>query len=130
MITALIFVISALTLLQFFVSYCRSLIAESRSHTLSEEVRELCGGAVASGEFSRLERLIALCPGPDRSHKVQAVAAYFKLLRLARALLSRLLPSASQWIEAEQGGCAYVAAVVLDWRIAHTRAMMAQQASH
>jgi hypothetical protein len=134
MITSLIFVISFLTLLQFFVSYSRSLIAESRRYELSAEAREICGLPVktlAGDQFRRLVQLIALCPEPrgDR-HKVQTVAAYFTLLGLARVALRWMIPSTTRWIESERGGCAYVAAVVLDRRIAYTRMMMAQQASH
>jgi hypothetical protein len=52
------------------------------------------------------------------------------LLDFARKLSGWVVPSASQWIDAERGGCAYAAAVVLDRRIAYNRMMMAQQASH
>ncbi len=134
MIDGLIFAVSFLTLLQFFVSYSRSLIAESRCVELSAEAREICGvasGTATGNQFRRLVQLISLCPerrGDKR--QVRVVAAYFHLLGLARVLLNRALPSASRWIESERNGCAYVAAVVLDRRIAYTRTMMAQQSSH
>jgi hypothetical protein len=133
MIAAMIFVISFLTLLQFFVSYTRSLIAESRGHELSEQAREICGltaKTVAGDQFRRLLQLIALCPEPGGDgFEVRAVALYFRLLGLARILLSRAIPSSTQWIETERGGCAYAAAVVLDRRIAYNRMIMAQQAN-
>lgn len=134
MIPALIFAVSLLTLLQFFVSYSRSLIAESRCVQLSAEAREICGvasGTATGGQFQRLLQLLSLCPqhrGDNR--QVRVVAAYFHLLGLARVLLNWAIPSASRWIESERSGCAYVAAVVLDRRIAYTRLMMAQQSSH
>jgi CBS domain containing-hemolysin-like protein len=133
MIATLIFVISFLTLLQFFVSYSRSVIAELRGHELSEQARELCGltaKTVAGEQFRRLQQLIALCPetGGD-GFEVRAVALYFRLLGLVRNLLSGVIPSAAPWIEAERGGCAYAAAVVLDRRIAYSRMMMRQQTS-
>lgn len=134
MIPALIFLVSLLTFLQFFVSYSRSLIAESRAHKLSEQTREICGLAaktVAGDQFQRLQQLIALCPEPGGdSFQVHAVALYFRLLGLASTLLSWAIPSAGPWIEAERGGCSYAAAVALDRRIAYNRMMMAQQASH
>ena len=134
MIAALIFGVSFLTLLQFFISYSRSLIAESRCVALSTEAREICGvtsGAAAANQFRRLVQLISLCPqrGGD-SRQVRIVAAYFHFLGLLCVLLKWALPSASEWIESERNGCAYVAAVVLDRRIAYTRMMMAQQSSH
>jgi len=134
MIAAMIFGISFLTLLQFFVSYSRSLIAESRDHELSEQAREICGltaKTVAGDQFLRLLALIALCPEPGGdSFQVRVVASYFHLLGLVRILLSRAIPSVVSWIEAERGGCAYAAAVVLDRRIAYNRMIMAQQSSH
>jgi hypothetical protein len=134
MIAALIFVISFLTLLQFFLSYTRSLIAESQGHELSEQTREICGltaRTVPGDHFQRLQQLIALCPETEgRDFEVRAVALYFRLLGLGRTLLSQAMPSAGPWIEAERGGCAYAAAVVLERRIAYNRMIMAQQASH
>jgi hypothetical protein len=134
MIAVLIFAISFMTLMQFFVSYSRSLIAESQGHELSEQAREICGltsEAVTVDQFRRLEQLIALCPEPGGDgFAVRAVALYFRLVGLVHVVLRSAIPSAAQWIEAERGGCAYAAAVVLDRRIAYNRLMMAQQSNH
>jgi hypothetical protein len=134
MIAGMIFAISIMTLLQFFVSYSRSLIAELQGHELSEEAREICGltaKTVTCDQFLRLQQLIALCPEPGGDgNEVRAVALYFRMLGLARVVLSSAIPSAAPWIEAERGGCARAAAVVLDRRIAYSRTMVAQQASH
>jgi hypothetical protein len=134
MIAALIFAISIVTLLQFFVSYSRSLIAECRGQELSEQTREICGvtaRTVAGDEFRKLSELIALCPESGRDgNTLIAVSAYFRLLSLARRLSNWASPTTSAWIEADRGGCAWAAAVVLDRRIAYTRTMMAQQSSH
>jgi hypothetical protein len=134
MMATMIFVVSILTLLQFFVSYSRSLIAESRGHELSEEAREICGltaRTVAGDQFRRLSELIALCPeSGGNGNKLIVVSAYFHLLGLLRRVSDWTIPSATSWIEAERSGCAYVAAVVLDRRIAYNRMIVAQQASH
>jgi hypothetical protein len=134
MIAGLILVISFVTLLQFFVSYCRSLIAASRSHELSEHAQEISGvtgNTVRGDQFKRLLQLLALCPEPRGDFKqVRALSTYFSLLGVVRTLLSWATPSVAQWVEAERGACAYVAAVALDRRIAHNRMMMAQQAGH
>jgi hypothetical protein len=134
MIAFLIFGVSVFTLLQFFVSYSRSVIAESRGYELSEEAREICGltgEPVTHDQFRRLEQLIALCPEPGGDgFEVRAVALYFRLVGVAHILLSWAIPSAAPWIEAERGGCAHAAAVVLDRRIAYNRMMMAQQTNH
>jgi hypothetical protein len=133
MMPGLIFAISSLTLLQFFVSYTRSLIAESRVHALSDQTREICGlgdQMVGADLFPRLLQLMDLCPEQDgEGFKVRAVTVYFRMLGWARNLFSWAIPSAAPWIDAERGCCAYAAAVALDRRIAHNRTMMAQQAN-
>ena len=132
LIATLVFAISFLTLLQFFVSYCHSLIAESRGCELSEQTRKLSGitaKTVRGDQFKRLLQLIALCPEPGGdSRQLRAVSAYFSMLGFVRMLLSWAFPAAAQWIESERGGCAYVAAVVLDRRIAYNRMLKAQLA--
>ena len=133
MIAILIFVISALTLLQFFVSYCHSLIAESRAHVLSDQGREiagLTGHFIRGDQFRRLLQLIALCPEPGGdSGQVRAVSTYFGMLGLSRVLFGWIEPAIARWIDSERSGCAYLAAVVLDRRIAHNRVLMARQMS-
>jgi hypothetical protein len=133
MTAALIFAISFLTLFQFFITYSRALIFKSRSHELSERARELCGLSIrniAGEQFLRLEQLIALCPEPGGDEiQVRAMAIYFRLLGMVRAVATWALPSATEWIDAERSGCAGVAAMVLDRRIAYSRMMNAQQAS-
>jgi hypothetical protein len=134
MIAFMIFGVSVFTLLQFYVSYSRSVIAESRVHELSEQAREICGltaAPVTVDQFQRLQQLIALCPEPGGDgFEVRAVALYFRLVGVAQILLSRAIPSAATWIEAERGGCAHAAAVVLDRRIAYNRMMVEQQTNH
>jgi hypothetical protein len=131
MIALLIFGISILTLLQFFVSYCHSLIAESLGYELSEQAREISGVTAHSArgdQFRRLVQLIALCPEPGGDRRqVRAVSLYFRLLGLVHMLFGWTEPGVAKWIDSERGGCAYVAAVVLDRRIAYSRVLMAQQ---
>jgi len=131
MIAALIFVIAIAGFLQFFVSYCRSLIAVYERVDLSEQAREVTGisNRHASGQdFGRLLQLVRMCPEPgDDSREIGAVRAYFKLLTLARSVAGKLAPSLEQHMERERGSCAYFAAVALDRRIAHSRGLMAEQ---
>lgn len=131
MIAGLVFAISFLTLAQFFVSYCHFLIAESRGFELSVQAREISGvgrNSARADQFKRLLKLIALCPTPGGdTTRVRAVSTYFNLLGLGRKLLRTAIPSADRWMEAERGGCAYVAAVLLDRRIAFGRSLLAHQ---
>jgi hypothetical protein len=125
-----IFVFSAAALLQFFISYCRSLIAASSKQVLSPEVKDVTGiHRVASGDdFKRVMQLLQLCPeSPADRNSVQAIGAYFRMLNFLRFTVARLAPSARAWTESEQGMCAYFAAVTLERRISFSRDMLAQQ---
>lgn len=133
MIAALIFVLSVVAMLQFFVFYCRSVIASSRTQVLSVQARDVTGlsDAPAQGDqFERILELVQLCPElrSDRN-EIRAVHLYFGLLNCLRATMAQLLPDVGAWTERERGGCAYFAAVALDRRIAFNRNLMAQQMS-
>jgi hypothetical protein len=130
MIATIILACSLVFLLQFFVSYCRSLIAASVKQVLSAEVQDVTGIAqVASGDdFARVVQLLLLCPDrPEDRTELRAVGAYFGLLNFVRGTLARITPSVQSWIEKERGQCTYFAAVVLDRRIAFSRDLLAQQ---
>jgi hypothetical protein len=130
MMAALIFVVSVITLLMFFVSYCRSLMASSSKHMLSREVREVTGipALPCAQDFVRVMQLLQLCPEyrEDRTG-LQAVGVYFKILNLIEQTVARVAPSVRPWAEQERAGCANFAAVALDRRIAFSREILAQQ---
>jgi hypothetical protein len=134
MITAIILSISTFSLLQFFISYSRSLIVAFSAQPLSPQVREVAsirGRTVSGEEFPRLVQLARLCPeSKDDRWQVSAVTAYFGFLKLVSDFSNRLLPSVSEWSERERSGCAYFAAITLDRRIASSRRLMAQQLSN
>jgi len=130
MMAGVIFIFSAAALLQFFISYSRSLIAASSKQLLSAEVKDVTGiQKVASGDdFKRVIQLLQLCPeSPEDRSSVQAVGAYFRLLSFLRSTVARVVPSLSAWTESERGQCAYFAAVALERRISFSRDMLAQQ---
>jgi len=131
MIPALIFVVAVAGFLQFFVSYCRSLIAAYGRVDLSEQAREVTGISdheVSAQDFGRVLQLVRMCPEPgDDKGEIRAVHAYYGMLSMARAALSRVVPRVEGWLERERESCVYFAAVALDRRIAHSRDLMAQQ---
>ena len=130
MTASIIFVISIAALLQFFVSYCRSLIAASSKQVLSPEVKDVTGiHRVASGDdFKRVMQLLQLCPErPEDRNGIHAIGAYFGLLNFLRSTVARMVPSMQAWTESERGQCAYFAAVALERRISFSRDMLAQQ---
>lgn len=130
MMAGVILVCSVVLFLQFFVFYCRSLIAVSAKQALSPEVQDVTGiQRTASGEdFKRVMQLLQLCPErPEDRNGIQAIGAYFRLLNFLRATLARIVPSLRAWTEVERGQCTYFAAVALERRISFSRDMLAQQ---
>jgi len=132
-VAVLICVISLALLLQFFVSYCRSVIAAGRKSELSEQVREIAGirhQRVRGDEFMRLVQLLRLCPGRgDDTGEIRAVGIYFGLLDAANRLFRTTAPAVARWAERERESCSYFAAVMLDRRISYSRELLAQQMS-
>jgi hypothetical protein len=130
MMAGIILVCSLVFLLQFFVSYCRSLIAASAREALSAEVQDVAGiSTKASGEdFARVVQLLRLCPDrPEERGEIRAIGTYFRLLSLVQATLARVAPSVHAWTAKERDLCAYFAVVALDRRIAFSRDLMAEQ---
>jgi len=131
MIAALICVISLAAFLQFFVSYCRSILASSRKVELSDRVREVTGIAsesVGADDFDRLLQLVRLCPErADDQTEIRAVGTYYGLLYLVGRLTRPLIPSVAAWVEQERKSCSYFAAVALDRRISYSRDLFSQQ---
>jgi hypothetical protein len=130
MMAAIILVCSLAFLLQFFVSYCRSLIAASIKQPLSAEVQDVTGikNSATGEDFDRVVQLLQLCPDrPEDRGGIQAIGAYFGLLGFIRSSVARIIPSLLAWTETERGQCTYFAAVALERRIAFSRDMFAQQ---
>src|SRR3984893_16028492 len=76
LMATLIFFLSAAALLQFFISYCRSLIAASIKQPLSAEVRDVTGipSSAAGQDFARVIQLLDLCPErPEERGSIRAI---------------------------------------------------------
>jgi hypothetical protein len=130
MIAAIILVCSVAFFLQFFVPYCRSVIASSAGHVLSEEVQDVTGISKqpAGDDFARVMQLLMLCPDrPEDRGEIRAIGVYFRLLNVIKTTAARLAPSLRSWAEKERGRCTYFAAVALDRRVAFSRDLLAQQ---
>src|SRR6202041_3953318 len=131
MMAALICVISLAVFAQFFVWYCRSILAPSCQVKLSERVREVTGITnqdVAPDDFHRLLQLVRLCPerGDDRS-EIRAVGTYYGLLAILNRVSRPVAPRFAVWVEQERKSCSYFAAVALDRRISYSRDLFTQQ---
>jgi len=130
MMAAFILACSIVFLLQFFISYCRSLIAASAREQLSQEVQEVTGlkQPATEEEFARVLQLLQLCPErPEERGEISLIRTYFRMLGVVRATIARIVPSLEKWASAERSQCTHFVAVVLGRRIAFSRNLFAQQ---
>src|SRR5215470_4819900 len=131
MIAALICVISVAAFLQFFVSYCRSILASTRNVDLSDRVREATGisdQTVGAEDFARLLQLVRLCPerGEDQN-EIRAVWTYYGLMESLNRVARPIFPGVAAWAQQERRSCSHFAAVALDRRISYSRDLFTQQ---
>jgi hypothetical protein len=133
MIAALIYVVSLVALIQFFVYYCRSVLASSRKVELSVRVREaagVSGNSVAAEDFERFLELVRLCPENDADRAdIRVVGTYYGLLHVLARLSRATAPGVAAWAERERQGCSHFAAVALDRRISFSRDLFMHQVS-
>ncbi len=130
MMPAAILFISALVLLMFFVTYCRSLMATAAPHVLSRETQDVAGiSAVASSQdFLRMTRLLRLCTGRSEARSsLRAIGLYYRILSLVERTVAHLSPSLGSWAEEERASCAHYAALILDRQIAVVLKALAEQ---
>ena len=130
MMAAVILACSIVFLLQFFISYCRSLIASSVRESLSQEVQDVTGLSkpASEEEFARVVQLLQLCPErPEERGEVSLIRAYFRMLGFLRSTVAQIVPSIERWTSTERGQCTHFVAVVLGRRIAFSRNLFAQQ---
>jgi hypothetical protein len=131
MILALIYIVLLAALAEFFVYYCRSILASTRRIQLPAGVCEAAGvdrSGVAPGDFARFLGLVRLCPEESADHRsICAVCAYYSLVHALGRVSHGLVPRVESWAEKEQRNCSHFAAVALDRRISCTRRLLAQR---
>jgi hypothetical protein len=122
MIAAFMLMFSCAALVQFFMSYCRSILASYAQVELSSETRAIIGlqsPEIAGAQFHRLLGLVRLAPDPgDDKWDLRVVSVYYRAVRLAGLLSEPLGSIARSWVERQSGLCAYFAAAALERRVA------------
>src|SRR5258708_36601998 len=116
MMAAFILACSIVFLLQFFISYCRSLIASSVREPLSQEVQDVTGMTRPANEeeFARVVQLLQLCPEPPEERgEISLIRAYFRGLGIIRATFARIVPALEQWTSSERDQCTHFVAGLL-----------------
>lgn len=116
------FVFSVGALIQFALSYCRALLLSSSELEISKRALEITGfaaGDYTPSDFGRVMQLIRFAPQmQDDAGQMRAISVYYRLTRMASALVSPLSREASGWFERELSRCTQFAVVALDRRIA------------
>lgn len=121
MTAALIFFLAGVALLQFSMSYSRSLIAAYSQVVLSQEARECAAlqpGPVRGEEFGRLLGLVHRSNVPGDDSAELGVARIYYLCVSALYSLCPANARTQQWLAHERSVCAHMVAVALDRRLA------------
>lgn len=122
MIPVLMLMFSAMALVKFFLSYCRSILATYATVELSPATREVIGleaNEIRGGQFDRLLGLLRIAPNPGEDKwEMGIVSTYYRIVSMIDMSVAQLVPVAQSWSERESTRCAYFAAAALNRRIA------------
>ena len=128
MISVVMLIAALVGLLQFGVSYWRSMLASTAAQPLSERFCTASGlrhGRPSGGDFSTILSLHRLTPGldnqPSRLHGLQA---YYSVVDALHKL-----PVLNQWGHSEMNTCARYLAVLVDQRLSNNLACAAEMRS-
>jgi hypothetical protein len=116
-------VISIAAFAQFFLIYCRLILANAATVALSEDVRLVLGirdAPTGPDDFGRIVGLLWLCSAIETDQRqIGAIRLYFGVLRGVQWLFRDF--NLAAWVETERQHCSHFAAVVLDRRISLSR---------
>jgi hypothetical protein len=120
MIAALIFMFALAALLQFSISYCRSLIVSYSQVSLSQNVLDCAAlpfGPVCGDDFDRLLGMArrSNVPGDDTA-ELGVARIYYLFVSTLRALCPATT-RAHQLLAHERSACAHMVAVALERRL-------------
>jgi hypothetical protein len=122
MIPSIIFAFSFGALVQFALSYCRTLLLTYGEVELSDRVREIVDITPQSCrpyDFERLLQLVRFAPQTeDDASQMRAIKAYYRVTRFASKAMAPISREASEWLQTELSRCTHFAAVALDRRLA------------
>jgi hypothetical protein len=128
MISLLVCAISVLAVIQFLITYCRSILTAASRVELSERTLKAAGLPVpepAEKEFERLMQLAELCPMPGKSiPETDVIVAYHNALGIVHQVAEGRSKAVERWVVRERARCTYFAAVHLDQRLAFTQDLL------
>jgi hypothetical protein len=129
MFSTIILIAAAAGLMQFGISYWRSLIAGVAAQPLSERFRMASGlnhAVPGSEDFGALLSFHRMTPGIEqRSSSLRGIQIYYSLVN---ALCG--LPALRRWAQSEMTTCARYVAVLVDQRLEQNFACAAEMRSN
>jgi hypothetical protein len=128
MISVLMLIAALVGMVQFGVSYWRSMLASTAAKPLSPRFCTASGlehRKPAAADFSAIMSLHRLTPGLDnRPSPLRGLQVYYSVVDSLRKL-----PALNQWAQSEMTTCARYLAVVVDQRLSNNLACAAEMRS-
>jgi hypothetical protein len=126
MIAAILFMVSAVALVQFALYYWRAIISGVAAQPISDRIRMAAGitaTQIGTQDFRSILSLHDLSPdlrGPNGSFR--SVRAYYSVVEK----LGRLMPAMANWANAEMMTCSRYVAVLVDQHLDRNMACAAR----
>jgi len=109
---------------QFFIVYCRALLAESAQVELSPNtISYFCvkEDEASGDDFARIVALVRMCQNTEEARSLRFVQIYYRLLTPILRLSVVSGPRLAKRVQHERRACTHFAAVILEKRIARAR---------
>lgn len=126
MIAAILFMVSAVALVQFALYYCRATVSGVAAQPISDRIRTAAGISapqIGAQDFRSILSLHDLSPdlrGPNGTFR--GIRAYYSVVEK----LGRVIPAMASWANAEMLTCSRYVAVLVDQHLERNLACAAQ----
>ena len=124
MIFAFLIVMCCVAIFQFFIVYCRSLLAEFARIAISPGVMtdlSIKEDEASGDDFPRLAGLARLCQETEEVYRLHFVQFYYRLLTALYRISAGPGTRFAKLMNRERRACTHFAAVIIERRIAGAR---------
>src|SRR5258706_16221032 len=124
MIFTFLIVVCCFVIFQFFIVYCRSLLAEFARIVISPDVMtdlSIQADETSGDDFPRLAALARLCQDTEEVYRLHFVQFYYRLLTAFYRIPTGPGTRFAKLMNRERRACTHFAAVIIERRIAGAR---------
>jgi hypothetical protein len=124
MIFLFLIVLCCVVIFQFFIVYCRSLLAEFARIAISPDVMtdlSIKEDEASGDDFSRLAALARLCQDTEEVYRLHFVQFYYRVLTALYRIPAGPESRFAKLMNRERRACTHFAAVIIERRIAGAR---------